>query len=205
MSTDLAERNCPRQLRSPRTPSLIVVGILAAVFVIGLISTTKAQDQEARHGAEPGPDLVAGLKATKGCLGVETANTSTGKSVIFAWFENRKACLKWYYSDMHQAMMDMVFTEEVLADHGKKRKPLSGVPASYDGPIMAVASLTYAKGKPGLDGLNMPISQIAIELYMPLTGGLHLGGRFAPDSMVVDELTEGKAEGTTNGYSKPSK
>lgn len=36
-------------------------------------------------------DLVAALKATPGCLGVETARTGSGKQVIFAWFENKDA------------------------------------------------------------------------------------------------------------------
>jgi hypothetical protein len=40
------------------------------------------------------PDLVAGLKATSGCLGVETAQSSSGKNVIFAWFEDKKAAIR---------------------------------------------------------------------------------------------------------------
>lgn len=32
------------------------------------------------------PDLVSGLKATPGCLGVETARTASGKEVILARF-----------------------------------------------------------------------------------------------------------------------
>jgi hypothetical protein len=35
---------------------------------------------------------------------------------------------------------------------------------------------------------SMPISQIAIELYKPLPGGLFLGGRFAPDGVKVDGM-----------------
>lgn len=34
------------------------------------------------------PDLVAALKKSPGCLGVETARTASGKAVIFAWFED---------------------------------------------------------------------------------------------------------------------
>src|SRR5207248_7490745 len=53
----------------------------------------------AQHAAAPpaaGPDLVAALKATPGILGVATAQTGTGKQVIFAWVENKKAVLNWY-------------------------------------------------------------------------------------------------------------
>ena len=36
----------------------------------------------------------------------------------------------------------------------------------------------------------MPISQIAIELYQPLTGGLFLGSRFAPESVKVAKMKD---------------
>ena len=35
------------------------------------------------------------------------ATTASGKMVIFAWFENKKAALAWYYSDVHQKLMKM--------------------------------------------------------------------------------------------------
>ena len=50
------------------------------------------------------PELV---KASPGCLGVETAMTNSGKMVIFAWFENKKAALAWYYSQPHQMLTKM--------------------------------------------------------------------------------------------------
>jgi hypothetical protein len=37
-------------------------------------------------------------------LGIETAKTEGGKQVIFAWFEDKKAARKWYYSNTHQAV-----------------------------------------------------------------------------------------------------
>ena len=76
------------------------------------------------------PEMV---KATPGCLGVETAMTESGKMVIFAWFENKKAALAWYYSQAHQALMKM-------AGGGppRPRGPMADVPD--DGrPIMAIA------------------------------------------------------------------
>jgi hypothetical protein len=36
----------------------------------------------------------------------------------------------------------------------------------------------------------LPVSQIAIELYAPLPGGLAAGGRFAPSSVKVKGLIE---------------
>ena len=47
---------------------------------------------------------------------------------------------------------------------------------------MAITSTTFSD-KPQLDGTSLPISQIAIELYSPVPGGLTLGGRFAPESL----------------------
>src|SRR5258706_7296737 len=124
------------------------------------------------------PDLVAGLKATPGCLGVETARTSSGKNVIFAWFEDKKAALRWYTSKMHMQVMSMAGP----LPEGRPA-PLAGVP-SDSGPILAIASITPAD-KPTLPCFPFPISQISIELYQTLPGGAFVGGRFAPASVKV--------------------
>lgn len=122
--------------------------------------------------------FLAALKATPGCLGIETATTGSGKQVIFAWFENKKAVLAWYYSDAHQQVMKQFFP----GNENSKRKPLKDTPDD-SGPIMAVASLTV-KGPPTKEN-PLGFSQIAIELYQPLSGGLALGGKFAPAKMKV--------------------
>lgn len=57
------------------------------------------------------------------------------------------------------------------------------------GPILAIASLTFTD-QDSREGLASPISQIAIELYRPLAGGLSFGGRFAPDRLVVPGLRD---------------
>jgi hypothetical protein len=44
--------------------------------------------------------------------------------------------------------------------------------------------------KPASAITTMPVSQIAIELYQPLPGGIALGGRFAPTTMKVPGLTD---------------
>ena len=129
------------------------------------------------------PDLVGMLKATPGCLGVDAARTISGKQVIFAWFENKKAVLNWYYSEGHQRLV------KTLASGGNAgRKPLADI-ADDSGPILAIASLTLSD-KPQVGGVQLPVSQIAIELYAPLPGGLAAGGRFAPDTVKVKGLVE---------------
>jgi hypothetical protein len=133
-----------------------------------------------------GPDLIGSLKATPGVLGVEAARTQGGKQVLFAWFENKQAALNWFYSDAHQALMH-TFTPGASSG----RKPLADI-ADNSGPILAIASLTYAD-KAQVAGVQMPISQIAIELYAPLPGGIAVGGRFAPSTMKVPGLLEAPA------------
>lgn len=161
-----------------RTPTLRVN--VLAVLVLGsvLLNARAEEPPSADKGKDAGfPDLVGALKATPGCLGVETAKTDSGKQVIFAWFEDKKAALKWYYSDTHQALMKRFFPNAKGA-----RKPLEDV-SEDSGPIMAVASITL-NAKPTKDN-PLPFKQIAIELYQPLGGGLSIGGRFAPDKMKV--------------------
>lgn len=128
------------------------------------------------------PDLVGALKNTEGCLGVETAKTSSGKNVIFAWFEDKKAVARWYYSDVHLGVMDTFFGDD---DPGK---PLEGIPDDI-GPVMAIASITFSD-KQHFAATNLPISQIAVELYAPVKGGLFLGDTFAPKGLKVKGMTD---------------
>jgi hypothetical protein len=167
---------------------------VAALVVLALVVFSPAavsllaqgQAAAARQVPQGFPDLVGALKSTPGCLGVETARTSSGKQVIFAWFENKKAVLNWYYSDTHRGAMQM------FAPGGSSgRVPLEQI-ADDSGPIMAIASLTLVD-KPQVDGVQLPVSQIAIELYAPLPGGLAAGGRFAPSSLKVPGLIEAPA------------
>jgi hypothetical protein len=144
-----------------------------------------------RPGGQPAsPDLVAALKASPGCLGVETARTAGGKQVIFAWFENKQAVLKWYYSDAHQALM-----LQFGGGAHRPRGPLADVPD--DGrPVLAIASVTL-NGPPPTNGEDLKsVPQIAIELYAPLPGGLAVGGRFAPSSVKVPGMVEVPARTT---------
>ncbi len=44
--------------------------------------------------------------------------------------------------------------------------------------------------KPLVPGFPMPISQVSIELYTTLPGGLALNGRFAPATLKVEGMVE---------------
>jgi hypothetical protein len=159
----------------------IVAALLLAgcIFAPGVVAFAQAPE------APPNPlmNLPKLIQTTPGCLGVETAMTQSGKMVIFAWFENKKAALAWYYSQAHQALVKM-------AGGGapRPRGPMADVPD--DGrPIMAIASVTLSRPQEGIPQTGLPpVSQIAIELYAPLPGGLAAGGRFAPASVTVPGL-----------------
>ncbi len=142
---------------------------------------TTAQPARAQNGGQDMPDLIGTLQSVEGCLGVDAGQFRSGKQAIFAWFENKEAAMRWYNHDVHQGVM----ASFVTADSGSK--PLAGVPD--DVPVLAIASITYTD-KPHFKEINLPISQIAIELYTPLKGGIHLGGTFAPASLKVDGIQD---------------
>ena len=149
---------------------------IAALAIVALALSAQNQPQL------PFPDLVGPLKATPGCLGVETARTASGKMVIFAWFEDKKAVLRWYNSALHQQLVKMAGPPDT------SHVPLAGV-AEDSGPILAIASLTMADATAS-KVLPLPVSQIAIELYQPLPGGVLVGGRFAPNSVKVPGMRD---------------
>lgn len=163
--------------------------VVLAMLAVG-IRPLAAQEPPASSGGMP--DLVAGLRAVEGNLGVETAQTSSGKQVIFAWFEDKDAVLRWYYSDMHQGVQDRFFPDR------PPHEPLTHV-ADDVGPILAIASITPTEAGE-VAHVGMPVSQIAIELYAPLPGGLSLGGTFAPAALEVPHMIE---LGPTGGHEHP--
>ena len=110
------------------------------------------------------PNVVGALRAAPGCLGVETGRTSSGKQVIFAWFEGKQALVDWYHSEAHQRAM-------------------------RSSPILAIVSVKFDES-PKPDTGPRPISSIGIELYGPLPGGVAMGGRFAPVGLEVPGLRE---------------
>ena len=122
-------------------------------------------------------DIIGALKSSPGCIGIEMARSRGGKQLIFAWFKDKKACVAWYESKAHQDLLDRFFSDAPRAG------VLVGVPDDV-GPIMAIASITPLD-KPQLRATKLPFSQIAIELYAPVKGGLSLGGTFAPKDLKV--------------------
>jgi hypothetical protein len=178
----------------------LAAGLLAAVAV-ALAAFARAQSSQ-QAGATGGPggstnDLVAAIKATPGCLGTETATTSSKKQVIFAWFANKKAVLDWYWSDYHQSQMAVL--QQAVAqgnppDAAKKegsgyesdREPLAHV-SDDAGPILCIASLTPG-GSQKIPGFPISITQISIELYQPLPGGIAVNGSFTPDAVKIPHM-----------------
>lgn len=126
------------------------------------------------------PNLNAGLMATPGCLGTKIFTTNMGKQfVIVAWFENKKAVEAWYFSKMHTEAMSKFFPDTQL------RNPLEGF-KDEKAPIMMIASVTPSD-KP-IAGQKLAVSQIAIEAYTPVPGGVALGNTFAPAGLKVPGL-----------------
>jgi heme-degrading monooxygenase HmoA len=92
-----------------KSPALMIAASVAVSLVSGLITPGLAQ------GPPTGfPNVVGALRTTPGCLGVETAQTASGKRVIFAWFENKKALVDWYHGDVHQKAMKTVFPNQTF-------------------------------------------------------------------------------------------
>ena len=67
--------------------------------------------------------------------------------------------------------------------------PLAGI-KDDSGPILTIASITIDPAAMKGGDLKNATSQIAIELYAPLPGGLAAGGRFAPSTVRVPGLVE---------------
>jgi hypothetical protein len=185
-ATLLSMNNTHIASRTRRTVREVVLAVALVAFVISpaaVVTFAQAPPRLDSGSTQKLPDLVASLRATPGVLGVDAGQMASRKQVIFASFENKQAVLNWFYSDVHQAYM-----RALTPGAGTGRKPLADI-ADNGGPILAIASLTMAD-QPQVPGVQMPISQIAIELYAPLPGGLAAGGRFAPATVKVPGLIE---------------
>ena len=161
--------------------------LATSLIFVGSLSAQQATDQapSKQQDRQPGPDmgmiLVKGLKSTDGCLGVKTCRWDDGKQSIVAWFEDKDAAATWYYSATHQTMIG----QNTDMDE-KKDEPMQHI-KNGNQPIMVIASLTPAR-KPELPGINIPISQISIELFGLLPGGAQVGGRVTPDIVEVPHM-----------------
>ncbi len=172
------------------TPLISILG--AGAVMLGAMALPTGQPgrppQRAPAGGggadDMGARLVAGLKSVPGCLGVDAGQFSSGKNAIIAWFEDKEAVKRWYFSRPHLQMMRMA------------RGP--GAPEPVDPPlehvedgvpVMVIASITFTE-KPEIPGMAMPISQIAIELYAPLPGGAFINERLAPETFRVEHMRD---------------
>jgi hypothetical protein len=127
--------------------------------------------------------LLDAARAHPGCLGVDTVQTTSGKQVIFAWFEDKAALVSWYKSDAHQRAMRVALPHQTF-----NREPLPDTPDN-SGQILAIVSLKINYSSAPKEA-GLPVAAIGIELYTPLPGGVAVGGRFAPKSVRVPALPE---------------
>ena len=165
--------------------ALGAVGVMMAMGAVGLEGGSSASETNAPAIAQPqgdmGQQLAEGLKKTEGCLGVDLAQWQSGKNTICAWFENKDAVERWYYSESHSGFMGAVGSDP------EDRKPLRHV--KTEGPIMVMATISF-NGPPAVEGGKIPFSQIAIELFEPLPGGAHINGRLAPEKFKVEHMRD---------------
>jgi len=110
------------------------------------------------------------------------ARTEDGRVVLFAWFENKQGLLNWYNSEAHKQGMKEYFGLE------PSPQGLSNIPDNGE-PILAIASFTIAD-KAHFKETRLPLSQLAIEFYQPMAGGIAAGGRFAPEALRVPKMRE---------------
>lgn len=174
---------------------------LGAVIIAVVATASLAQDPPASRPAGDsgtaagkvsrnfGINLLEGLKATPGCLGVESANTSSGKNVIFAWFKDKKAVLAWYNSEMHNRAKAHFFP-----DADPKYVPLAGVPDD-SGPLLLIASMKLPKG--GGDGTPQ-LPEFSIDTLTPVTAGTTTspdGGFTPPEFRKIFEARQSERSG----------
>ena len=169
-----------------------LIVIAASVLLVGgtTIAVLAQQTPPAPPSQTPAPErpagpdfgrmLVDGLKNTEGCLGVEVAlMQNAGMQSIIAWFEDKAAVERWYYSPTHRFMMSAV------GDSVDNHTPLEFV-EDPDAPVMVIASIRPMRegDEQAIPG-PMPISAISIELYGPLPGGAAINARLAPAELDI--------------------
>lgn len=165
----------------------MLLGIAGVLTTLSLVATNGiAQSSSNQQASQPEQDQIASdIAKTPGCQGVRNLETTDGMKIYFVWFENKKSALAWYESGFHQSALALVkesFPGQAI------HKPLRHV-KQKDGPILVVAALTHkdrAKAKPG----EFPFTQLSMEMYKPLPGGMSFGGRFAPADVSIPKITE---------------
>jgi heme-degrading monooxygenase HmoA len=163
------------------TPVAAAAAVLLAGAGLVAVQPGGAPAEAPARPAGGAPDfgdmLVAGLKETEGCLGVDVAQFQSGKNTIVAWFENKEAVLRWYNHPVHTRIMMATGSNP---DDGN---PLEHV-NDPNTPIMVMASISF-DGPPVDPEGPLPFSQISIEMFAPLPGGASVNGRLAPKTFKV--------------------
>lgn len=132
----------------------------------------KKKAETATRGTPFGPELVAGLRSTPGCLRAEGGKLMDGRVMIFGWFEDKAAVERWYYGPTHQKMLDTFYPHR-----NRERVALANLPDDI-GPLMAVAVVRL----PEKFGERFP--DISIEVYQPVRAGLTRGDSFMPKEWI---------------------
>ena len=121
-----------------------------------------------------GERIIRALEETPGCLGTKTVRLPDGQSSIFGFFEDKQAAMRWYEHPVHVRLRGgMAGKGDVPAE----RAPMAHVPEGV--PVLAVASIGF-DGPPAMPESPIPFHSIAIELYVPVNGGLRINDGFAP-------------------------
>ncbi|MEQ9616734.1 MAG: hypothetical protein RLN60_01725 [Phycisphaerales bacterium] len=155
------------------------LALCAGLAVATLFQTSNAQP--ANQGQQQGqPDIGAmlakGLSEIEGCEKVLFAQTTAGNNTIMAWFTDKAAAKRWYYSETHTSMMGMVGSDP------HEGEPMANVPEGV--PVFVMATITPTSPDKSVIPGPMPVSQISIELYTPLDAGAAINGGLMPDSML---------------------
>lgn len=149
--------------------------LVASGIILGVGISNQTQQ---KYTVQDFPNLIKGLHETPGCLDVKVGGLGPKGQMqtIFAWFKDKKAVQAWYTSPMHVAAMKQFFPNMPGG---------SSVLPKYkdsDGPFLVVASVTPGD-KPILPDSPLHVSQIAIEMYSPIGGGIAMGGSFGPKAL----------------------
>src|SRR5712692_1630865 len=117
-------------MKARKRRQVVIAASVSLALLFSWIPLARAQAPQGGFAS-----VVSAARAWPGCLGVETGQAASGKRVIFAWFESKKAPVAWYHSEVHQKAMQTAFPNPTF-----DREPLPDTPED-SGPILAIVSL----------------------------------------------------------------
>ncbi|MGH2625790.1 MAG: hypothetical protein ACRDHY_03970 [Anaerolineales bacterium] len=112
-------------------------------------------------------EIFDALRCIPGCLGVELAHSESGRHSILAWFEDKDALVRRYFSSFHKNLQRTYFPDETPGE------PLAHV-AYPGGPIITIASFTLAHEMDPAS-LMLSLKEITVDLFSPLSADTLLG------------------------------